>query len=81
MIWQYEPLDTRWKNIWWSILATEKLSNGLFLKWANPGLFFVYFRSFQTNIIFYNKYMWKNVYPVYDVRIQTHDLWNMSLFP
>ena len=21
-----------------------------FLKWANPGLFFVYFRSFQTNI-------------------------------
>ena len=23
----------------------------IFLKWANPGLFFVYFRSFQTNII------------------------------
>ena len=22
-----------------------------FLNWANPGLFFVYFRSFQTNII------------------------------
>ena len=27
-------------------------------KWANPGLFFVYFRSFQTNnTIFYNKSM------------------------
>ena len=33
-----------------------------FIKWANPGLFFVYFRSFQTNnTIFYNKSMWKNV--------------------
>ena len=29
-----------------------------YLKWANPGLFFVYFRSFQTNITnFYNKYL------------------------
>ena len=25
-------------------------NNTLFFKWANPGLFFVYFRSFQTNI-------------------------------
>ena len=33
-----------------------------FFKWANPGLFFVYFWSFQTNITnFCNKYMWKNV--------------------
>ena len=32
----------------------------LFFKWANPGLFFAYFWSFQTNITnFYNKYMWK----------------------
>ena len=51
-------------------------------KWANPGLFFVYFRSFQTNITkFYNKYMWKNVHPVYSDGILTHDLWNVSLFP
>ena len=25
--------------------------------------------------------MWKNVHPVYSAGIQTHDLWNMSLFP
>ena len=24
--------------------------------------------------------MWKNVHPVYGAGIQTHDLWNMSLF-
>ena len=31
----------------------------VFFKWAIPGLFFVYFRSFQTNkqFNFYNKYM------------------------
>ena len=23
--------------------------------------------------------MWKNVHPVYDAGIRTHDLWNMSL--
>ena len=38
----------------------------LLKNWANPGLFFVYFWSFQSNItIFCNKYMWKNVHPVY----------------
>ena len=37
------------------------LAEPIFLKkWSNPGLFFVYFWSFQTNIPnFYNKYMWK----------------------
>ena len=30
---------------------------------------------------FYNNYMWKNVHPVYGAGIQTHDLWNVSLFP
>ena len=35
-----------------------------FKRWANSGLFFVYFRSFQTtNIFFYNKSMWKNSCP------------------
>ena len=29
--------------------TTQKI-NQSFFKWANPGLFFVYFRSFQTNI-------------------------------
>ena len=54
----------------------------LFFKWANLGLFFVYERSFQTNIKkFYNKYMWKNVHPVYGAGIRTHNLWNVSLLP
>ena len=42
------------------IHETQTVAN-LFLKeWANPGPFFVYFWSFQTNnTIFYNKSMWK----------------------
>ena len=48
------------------------------------GLFFVYFWSFsnkQTNIQFYNKLLWKNVYPVYGAGIWTHNLQNMSSLP
>ena len=53
----------------------------IFKKWANTGLFFVYFRSFQTNNTnFFNKYMWKNVHPVYGARIQTYDLWKSKVF-
>ena len=52
-------------------------------KWANPGLFFFYFRSFQTSIttIFTTNICGKNVHPVYSTGIRTLDLWNMSLFP
>ena len=32
-----------------------------FFKWTNPGLFFIYFRSFQKNRIFYIKCNVKNV--------------------
>ena len=34
-----------------------------FKKWSNPGLFFIYFRSFSNKhqYNFYNKSMWKNV--------------------
>ena len=35
----------------------------------------------QTSLQFYNKYMWKNVHPVYGAGIRTHDLQNVSLFP
>ena len=46
---------------------------------GQPQPLFVYFRSFQTNITnIYNKYMWKNVHPVYGAGIRTHDLWNES---
>ena len=30
---------------------------------------------------FHNKYMWKNVHPVYGAGIQTHNLSNMSRLP
>ena len=48
-----------------------------FKKWANPGLFFVYFWSFQTNITIFTT----NVHPLYGAGIRTHNLWNVSLFP
>ena len=55
-----------------------------FLKWANPRLFFIYFRSFQANNT-YNRILQqineKYVHPVYSARIRTHDLWNISRLP
>ena len=40
----------------------------LFLKkWANPGLFFVYFRSFQTNITIFTAYTCKKMSIQYTV--------------
>ena len=43
----------------------------LFLKWANPSLFFVYFWSFQTNnkIFTTNQCEKCHVHPVYSARI------------
>ena len=55
----------------------------LFLKKGQPGLFFVYFSVFSNkhHFNFYNKYMWKNVHPVYGAGIWTCNLGNVSLFP
>ena len=52
-----------------------------FIKKANPGHFFVHFRSFQTTIEFLQQMYVKNVHPGYGAGIRTHDLWNVSLFP
>ena len=53
----------------------------IFFKWANPGLFFVYFRSIQKNIITILQQIYaKNFQPVYSTGIQTHDPRNTSLF-
>ena len=39
-----------------------------------PASFSFIFGLFQTNITnFYNKYMWKNVHPVYGAEIRTHN--------
>ena len=50
-------------------------------KWANPGLFIVYFRSFHTNNTMFQQIYVKNVNPVYGAGIRAHVLRNMSLFP
>ena len=50
---------------------------------TNPSLFFVYFRSFQTNNTFFttNECEKCHVHPVSGAGIRTHDLWNVSLLP
>ena len=56
----------------------------IFFKLANPGLFFVYFWSFQTNnTIFTTNQCEKcpNVHLVNGARIRTHNLQNMSHHP
>ena len=53
----------RWKQSC-SLYRPISLNTNVFCKkWAKPGLFFIYFWSFQTNdrYNFYNKSMWKNV--------------------
>ena len=58
--------------IWVQIVVAEWWLN-FPLKWAIPGLFFVYFRLF-SNIC-------ENVHPVYGAGIRTQNLQNMSLLP
>ena len=52
-----------------------------FFKWANPGVFFIYFRLFKYTTYFTTNAYVKNVHPVYGAGIWTHKLWNMSLLP
>ena len=40
-------------------IVTTFNSLKIFFKWANPGLFFIYFCLFKHALQFYNKYMWK----------------------
>ena len=49
--------------------------NVIKLFWKNLGLFY------RLYLVFSNKYMWKNVHPVYGAGIRTHNLQNMSLLP
>ena len=62
----------------------ERLGGRLnfFKNGPTPASFIVYFWSFQTNIItIFTTNICENVHPVYGARIQTHDLWNVSLLP
>ena len=59
------------------------LHDEIVIKMGQPrplfSLFLVFSNKHHYN--FYNKYVWKNVHPVYCTGIRTHDLQNMSLFP
>ena len=46
-----------------------------------PGLFLIYYRSYQKTLQFLQQYTMKNVHPVSHVGIRTHDLLNVSLLP
>ena len=63
------------------LFLSLSLSFYLYIKWANPGLFFVYFWSFQTKFHFLHQINVKNVHPVYGAKIRAHDLTNMSHTP
>ena len=50
-------------------------------KWANPGLFSVYFRLFKQTLKFLQQINVKNVHEVSSTGIQTHNLMITSLPP
>ena len=66
----------------WPIFL-KKTCNECFscFKWANPALFFIYFRLFKHTLQFLKQTHVKNVHPVYGIGILTQDLWYMSLLP
>ena len=52
----------KWRSfISWNVGWQFWTLNICFFYWANPGIFFVCFRSFQKQYNFYNRSMWKNV--------------------
>ena len=53
-----------------------------FLNGPTPAFFSFIFGFFKQTLQFLQQIgMWKNVHPVYGAGIQTHDLWDVSLFP
>ena len=55
-----------------------------FFKWANPGLFFIYFLTYQTNNTILQQINVKkcpNVHPGNGAGIRTHNISNMSRHP
>ena len=67
----------------WSIEVNEKDRLFYFSKTGQPRPLFRLFLVFSNkhHHKFNNKLMWKNVHSVYDSRIQTHNLRNVSPFP
>ena len=52
-----------------------------FFKKGQPRPLFHYFRLFKHTLQLSQQITAKKVHPVYSARIQTHNLWNMSLLP
>ena len=52
-----------------------------FKNWPTPASFCVFLVFSNKQYNFYNKYMLKNLHPVYGAGIPTHNLQNVSLFP
>ena len=79
----YKASNLKMKAVNQSLLNRTDVFLIIFKNWANPGLFFAYFRSFQTNntIFTTNECKKCHVHPVSGARIRTHDLWNVSLLP
>ena len=57
------------------------LAKCLFFKWAIIGLFFSYFRPFQTAVQCLQQLNVKNDHQIYGAGIRTHDLFIISLLP
>ena len=82
-----EPVDDVWplhqeKGSAVKFLKFEELKNGTFFKWANLGLFFYLFSSFQAHSTnFATNGNVKSVHTVYSAGIRTHGLWNTNLLP
>ena len=53
----------------------------MFFNGPTPASFWFIFGLFKQALQFLQKINVKNVHPVFSARNQTHDLWNMSLFP
>ena len=51
----------------------------MFFKWANHGLFFVYFSLFKQTLQFLRQIYVKKFHPVFCAGIRTHNLLNVSL--
>ena len=63
-------------------LFARQSSQDIVKKIANPGLFFIYFQSFQSNIItILQQINVKNVHPQYGTGIRTLNRLIMSLHP
>ena len=75
------------KRIEWKVMTKQlviRIMKALFIIFLNgptPAFFSFIFGLSNKHYNFYNKHMWKNLHPVYGARIQTHNLWSVSLFP